>query len=112
MDKLIMNQTGESQLPTETDIESVVARNLRLNFPRYEIAIPFDGSETQFGKNFRNISERVNKMPDTFGLCGVLAMTANGLIANKSKWIDVDYDPVSLKTMFDNWWKTREGDSA
>jgi hypothetical protein len=51
-------------------------------------------------------------MPDTFGLCGVLAMTANGLLANKNNWKDVDYDPGLLKTMFDKWWKTREGDSA
>lgn len=105
-------QMDEPIKPSERGIDNIVAKNLQLNFPRHEIAIPFEESEITFSPNFRKIAEKVNKMPDTFGLCGVLAVTANGLLANRERWQDVDYNPDELKTMFDKWWPTRQGDSA
>lgn len=99
-------------LPLDTGVEYVVAENLRLNFPRHEIAIPFTEAGTKLGSNFREIAEKVNEMHDTFGLCGVLAVTVNGLLANPNAWQDVNFDPVELKTKFDNWSKNHTGDSA
>src|SRR5688500_6744591 len=103
-----MDQINEGGSLSESDAEVIVDRNLRLNFPRYEIAIPFDESDRIFGANFSQIAERASKLPDTFGLCGVMAVTANGLMANRPSWEDVNYDPEELKTKFDSWWPTRQ----
>lgn len=45
-------------------------------------------------------------MPDSFGLCGVIAGHALGLLTNKSNWLDVDYDLLKLKNSFDIKMKT------
>jgi hypothetical protein len=98
--------------PNKSDTSKVFERNLQLNFPHYEIAISVSTSEVTFGENFKRILEDVDQMTDSFGLCGVLAVTANGLLANFDKWKDAYYDSSQLKERFDEWWKTKQGESA
>jgi hypothetical protein len=94
------------------NIQDVLQRNRALNFPRYDIAIPIEGCEEKVGKNFSAIMAKVREMSDTFGLCGVLSMHVNGLLTNPQNWMDVQYDPIELKRMFDKWSISQEGESA
>jgi len=86
--------------------------NLLSNFPKYEVAIPFDTTERFLGSNLSRIMDVVRKMPDTFGLCGVIAMHTNGMLTNPTNWSDITYDPLELKKMFDKWQEKGEGISA
>jgi len=92
--------------------ESIFEHNLCINFPDNEIAISIEESESRFGPNFKKILKQLRQMPDTFGLCGVIEVTANGLLANYDAWKDVDYDPRKLKKMFEKWQGTQQGESA
>lgn len=92
--------------------KEVTQRNLELNFPRHNIAIPISGSGEKLGQNFEKIMTSVQTMTDRFGLCGVIAMHVNGLLTNPKNWSDISYDPVVLKQMFDKWRATGEGESA
>jgi len=94
---------------SEAETESA---NLASNFPTFEIKTGFGNCEATFGTNFADIMNIVRQMPDTFGLCGIIALHASGLLTAPDQWLDVKYDPIYLKRLFDNWWPALEGESS
>ena len=93
-------------------LSTIESQNRLINFPSYEVKYTVDNCEQIFGENFTRIMRTVRDMPDTFGLCGVLAMHINGLLANPSNWDDISYNPKELKQKFDLWWQNKVGESA
>ena len=55
----------------------------------------------RLGDNYRGIVREIMCFEDTFGLCGVMAIHAAGMLSSPETWDSVMYDPRKLKLMFD-----------
>jgi hypothetical protein len=67
-----------------------------------------EGAEPLAGhKNLLRIIARVQEMPDTFGLCKILATHTSGILHAPQSWDRLNYDPEQLKRSFDETLKER-----
>ena len=93
-------------------LESTVNINREVNFPQLTESILLNNVDQKLSPSFGRIMNSVLQMPDTVGLCGVVAGHALGLLVNRDQWINVTYDVFQLKDAFDQRMKTEEGKDA
>lgn len=71
--------------------------NRTLNFSQYEPVIDFENGEKWLGSKYVDIMRQVYQMPDTFGLCGVVALHA-ARILNRGGYLakNINYIPEHM----------------
>lgn len=92
--------------------ESPQEKNLELNFPSHTESITFNNIDEILGSNYGAIMRQVKQLPDTFGLCGVIAGHGLGILVNPDKWKQFIYDIKSMKASFDSKMNTGQGKDA
>lgn len=63
--------------------------------------LPLSYMKKLMGENYYMIIRAAYNLPDTFGLCGILAEHASGILTTPGLWKNVVYDPLTYKEIFE-----------